>query len=167
MIDGGNAAMAYMDDEPDTGVDEVFDNPASRLHMAETVRMAEAIVFASAEPVSQKALAARLPHGSDVAAVMAELERIYEKRDRTRLGLILRGKRLGLSLAEIFELLGMYDGARNSALQLQRFLAVLAERRRVIEQQREDIVAVLGEIDRLEKQCTHLLAGQSDGVGPV
>ena len=80
MIDGGNAAMAYMDDEPETGVDEVFDNPASRLHMAETVRMAEAIVFASAEPVSPKALAARLPHGSDVAAVMAELERIYEKR---------------------------------------------------------------------------------------
>ena len=102
-----------------------------------------------------------------LAPARAGRQRIYEKRDRTRLGLILRGKRLGLSLAEIGELLDMYDGARNSALQLQRFLAVLAERRRVIEQQREDIVAVLGEIDRLEKQCTHLLAGQSVGVGPV
>jgi len=99
-----------------------------------------------------------------LAPARAGRQRIYEKRDRTRLSLILRGKRLGLSLAEIFELLGMYDGARNSALQLQRFLAVLAERRRVIEQQREDIVAVLGEIDRLENQCIHLLAGQSDGA---
>ena len=102
-----------------------------------------------------------------LAPARAGRQRIYEKRDRTRLGLILRGKRLGLSLAEIGELLDMYDGARNSALQLQGFLAVLAERRRVIEQQREDIVAVLGEIDMLEKQCIHLLAGQSDGVGPA
>jgi segregation and condensation protein B len=82
MIDGGNAALSYMDDEePDDGeFGEVFDNPASRLHLAETVRMAEAIVFASAQPVSQKALAARLPQGSDIAVVMAELERIYDKR---------------------------------------------------------------------------------------
>jgi segregation and condensation protein B len=42
--------------------------------------MVEAIVFASAEPVSEKALAARLPQGSDIAAAMAELQRIYEKR---------------------------------------------------------------------------------------
>jgi len=84
MDDGGNAAMSYMgDDEPDASepdVGEVFNNPASRLHLAESVRMAEAIVFAAAEPVSKKALAARLPQGSDVALVMAELERIYEKR---------------------------------------------------------------------------------------
>jgi segregation and condensation protein B len=82
MIDGGNAARSYMDDDESEAdeIGEVFDNPASRLHLAETVRMAEAIVFASAEPVSQKALAARLPQGSDVAVVMAELERIYDKR---------------------------------------------------------------------------------------
>lgn len=56
------------------------DNPAERLHLAEAVRMAEAIVFASAEPVSDKALAERLPGETDIAAVMAELQSVYEKR---------------------------------------------------------------------------------------
>lgn len=84
--------------------------------------------------------------------------RVYSKRDRTRLRLILRGKRLGLSLAEIGELLGMYEGGGNSVTQLCRFLDVLAERRRAIEQQREDIIAVLGEIDVLEELCQSQLA---------
>ncbi|MCO5163653.1 MAG: SMC-Scp complex subunit ScpB [Mesorhizobium sp.] len=78
MIEGGNAAVSFVDDDPATS--DAFDNPAARLHLAETVRMAEAIVFASAEPVSEKALAARLPQGSDIAAAMAELQRIYDKR---------------------------------------------------------------------------------------
>ncbi len=56
------------------------DNPAARLHLAEAMRMAEAIVFASAEPVSDRALAARLPDGIDVAAVMAALQRQYQTR---------------------------------------------------------------------------------------
>ena len=64
-----------IDDEADS-----VENPAERLHHAEAVRMAEAIVFASAEPVSLKALAARLPDGVDVAAVMADIQRLYEKR---------------------------------------------------------------------------------------
>src|SRR5690606_2388666 len=55
-------------------------NPAERLHMAEAVRMAEAIVFASAEPVSEKQIGQRLPEGIDVPAVMAELQQIYERR---------------------------------------------------------------------------------------
>lgn len=55
-------------------------NPAERLHLAEAVRMAEAIVFASAEPVSEKQLAARLPEGVDIAAAMADLRQIYERR---------------------------------------------------------------------------------------
>ncbi len=55
-------------------------NPAERLHMAEAIRMAEALVFASAEPVGEKQLAARLPDGIDIAAAMAELQRIYASR---------------------------------------------------------------------------------------
>ncbi|TJW99238.1 MAG: SMC-Scp complex subunit ScpB, partial [Mesorhizobium sp.] len=55
-------------------------NPGERLHMAEAVRMAEAIVFASAEPVSEKQLAARLPDGINIAAAMAELQQIYARR---------------------------------------------------------------------------------------
>ncbi|MDN5928548.1 MAG: SMC-Scp complex subunit ScpB [Hyphomicrobiales bacterium] len=55
-------------------------NPAERLHLSEAMRMAEALVFASAEPVTEKALAARLPDGIDVPRAMAELQRFYEKR---------------------------------------------------------------------------------------
>ena len=83
--------------------------------------------------------------------------RVYTKADRTRLKLTLRGKRLGLSLAEIKELLEMHGGVRNPAAQLLRFLVVLADRREALEQQREDIEAVLGEITMLEKQCSELL----------
>jgi segregation and condensation protein B len=70
----------------DTVVDEIEEeaapirNPAERLHLAEAVRMAEAIVFASAEPVSEKQLAQRLPDGINVPAAMAELQQIYERR---------------------------------------------------------------------------------------
>lgn len=83
--------------------------------------------------------------------------RVYSKADRTRLKLTLRGKRLGLSLAQIKELLEMHGGVRNSAPQLLHFLVVLAERRAALEQQREDIEAVLSEIEMLEGQCSDLL----------
>lgn len=56
------------------------DNPAERLFLAEAVRMAEAIVFASAEPVTEKALLARLPDGVDLPLVLTELQAHYEKR---------------------------------------------------------------------------------------
>ncbi|HRQ57463.1 MAG TPA: MerR family DNA-binding transcriptional regulator [Azoarcus taiwanensis] len=90
--------------------------------------------------------------------------RVYSKADRTRLKLTLRGKRLGLSLAEIRELIDMYDGVRNSAPQLERLLKVLAERRATLEQQREDLEAVLGEIAMLEVQCTNLLGHDTEGA---
>lgn len=90
----------------------------------------------------------------------AGVQRVYDKRDRTRLKLTLRGKRLGLSLAEIRELIDMYDTAPESS-QLSRFLEVLARRRAMLVQQREDIAAVLTEIAALERQCRALL-GQGD-----
>ncbi len=90
--------------------------------------------------------------------------RVYTKADRTRLKLTLRGKRLGLSLAEIKELLEMYDGVHNSVPQLQHLVKVLAERRAALEQQREDIEAVLGEIAMLEKQCFDLLGHDAAGA---
>jgi segregation and condensation protein B len=70
----------------DTSVDEIDEeatpirNPAERLHLAEAVRMAEALVFASAEPVSEKQLAQRLPEGVDIRAAMVELQKLYERR---------------------------------------------------------------------------------------
>lgn len=83
--------------------------------------------------------------------------RIYANRDRVRLKLTLRGKRLGLSLSEIRELLDMYDAAKGDRGQLERFLEVLQKRRSALEQQREDIEAVLGEISSFEEQCHELL----------
>lgn len=69
------AVEEVMDDE-----DEEFENPAERLVLAETARMAEAIVFASADPVSEAAIKERLPEGSNVQAAMLHLQQIYSKR---------------------------------------------------------------------------------------
>ena len=83
--------------------------------------------------------------------------RVYANRDRVRLKLTLRGKRLGLSLSEIRELIDMYGAAEGDREQLERFLEVLQVRRSALEQQREDIEAVLGEIASFEQQCRRLL----------
>ncbi|HMQ71043.1 MAG TPA: MerR family DNA-binding transcriptional regulator [Rubrivivax sp.] len=85
--------------------------------------------------------------------------RIYAQRDRTRLRLTLRGKRLGLSLQEIKQLVDMYDSPQDSAAQLQAFLEVLASHRRQLERQREDIDLTLAEIAQHEARCHELLAG--------
>lgn len=79
--------------------------------------------------------------------------RIYTPRERVRLKLILRGKRLGMSLADIAEILDLYDVGDSERPQLQKFLEVLAARRTMLEQQREDIDVVLEEISAIEKDC--------------
>ena len=78
--------------------------------------------------------------------------RVYAPRDRTRLKLTLRGKRLGLSLSEIRELIDMYEPGRDERPQLERFLAVLESHRESLLQQRADIEAQLSEIQTFEKR---------------
>jgi DNA-binding transcriptional MerR regulator len=82
--------------------------------------------------------------------------RIYSPRDRTRLKLTLRGKRLGLALSEIRELIDMYEPGRDERPQLERFLAVLESHKSGLVQQRADIEAQLSEIlsfeNKLKKQ---------------
>ena len=78
--------------------------------------------------------------------------RIYSPRDRTRLKLTLRGKRLGLTLSEIRELIDMYEPGRDERPQLKRFLAVLQTHRASLEQQRADIQAQLTELEAFEKR---------------
>lgn len=85
-------------------------------------------------------------------------QRVYSKRDRIRLKLALRGKRLGLSLAEIKGLIDMYDTAQDESEQLVKFVAALEQRRASLEQQREDIEALLAEITGFEQQCREILA---------
>lgn len=84
--------------------------------------------------------------------------RVYSPRDRTRLKLALRGKRLGLQLSEIRALIDMYDSPSDNALQLQQYLDVLAKHRASLEQQRRDIEDTLAEITEQEHQCQALLA---------
>lgn len=93
------------------------------------------------------------------------MQRIYSKRDRTRLKLALRGKRLGFSIAEIRELIDMYDQATDQSPQLIKFLDGLARRRAALEQQREDIEAVLEEISNAERQCREILEGRKTSGG--
>lgn len=79
--------------------------------------------------------------------------RLYTPRERVRLKLILRGKRLGMSLAEIAEILDLYKADNSERSQLEKFLEVLARRRDMLEQQREDIDVVLAEISAIERDC--------------
>jgi DNA-binding transcriptional MerR regulator len=83
--------------------------------------------------------------------------RVYRERERVRLKLILRGKRLGFSLTEIRELLDLYEVARNERLQLAKFIDMLGERRARLLQQKEDIDAVLAEIEGVERDCRRRL----------
>ncbi|WP_199153251.1 MerR family DNA-binding transcriptional regulator [Chromobacterium sp. ASV23] len=89
-------------------------------------------------------------------------QRLFTRRDRARLKLILRGKRIGLSLAEIREIIDMYQLARDEASQSQKLLDLLLARRRQLEEQRRDIDAVLDEIGTLEAHCRKVIA--SDGA---
>ena len=79
--------------------------------------------------------------------------RVFPRRDRARLKMALRGKRLGLSLAEIKDLIGMYSGTEDETPQLIECLRVMSKRREALEQQREDIEAMLADILQFERQC--------------
>ena len=84
--------------------------------------------------------------------------RVYTLRDRTRLRLTLRGKRLGLTLAEVKELVDMYESPRDTQPQLKKFLVVLATHREQLEQQMADLHATLNEVCAQEKEARRLLA---------
>jgi DNA-binding transcriptional MerR regulator len=84
--------------------------------------------------------------------------RSYSARDRTRLKLTLRAKRLGLSLTEAKEIIDMYDSPRDTGPQLHKFLAVLAEHRKQLEEQMADLQANLEEVRVHEKEARALLA---------
>ncbi len=86
--------------------------------------------------------------------------RIYSARDRVLLKLILRGKRLGFSLAECGELFSLYDPEHGNQAQYQLMLDKLAERRRALEQQQNDIRLMQMELDTAEARIRATQAGQ-------
>ena len=87
--------------------------------------------------------------------------RVYGARDRTRLKLTLRAKRLGLSLNEARDILDMYDSPRDTGPQLRKFLSVLAAHREALEAQLTELVANLEEVKAHEKEARTLLARAS------
>ena len=98
-----------------------------------------------------------------LAPTRAGQSRIYGPRDRVRLKLILRGKRLGFSLKEVAELLDLYDAPDGEVGQLKSFIARMRARRDELERQREDIDQVLAELDQLEQRCEAILRGRATG----
>jgi DNA-binding transcriptional MerR regulator len=91
--------------------------------------------------------------------------RVYSHRDRTRLKLTLRAKRLGLSLTEAKDLIDMYDSPRDTVPQLKKFLVVLAGHRQELEAQMAELQATLDEVKTHEKEAKALLAKAGKAAG--
>ena len=90
-------------------------------------------------------------------------QRIYRPRDRVRLNLILRGKRLGFSLKEIAEIVDLYDEPPGERGQLETLLQRIAAKRSDLEQKRQDVVAAIGHLDSVAAGCRARLA-ELDGA---
>jgi len=83
--------------------------------------------------------------------------RVYSTRERARLRLTLRAKRLGLSLMQAKDIIDMYDSPRDTAPQLEKFVQVLAQHRQQLEAQMEEIQANLEEVKQHEREARQLL----------
>lgn len=98
-----------------------------------------------------------------IAPERAGGNRIYKRRDRARLILILRGKRLGFSLEEIAEYLNLYDADPNQIAQTRLLLHKVENSIAELEGKRRDIEAALGDLAEIRTQCIQLLKSQNSG----
>ena len=85
--------------------------------------------------------------------------RIYKPSDRTSLRLILRGKRLGLSLDETADMIKMYGSPRGNQNQLEKFIVRIGEKRAELERKRQDLEVMLNDLQNVEDKC-HLALAQ-------
>ena len=90
--------------------------------------------------------------------------RVYNYRDRARLMLVLRGKRLGFSLEDIKEYIDLYDAERSGADQLAHLMLVGRRRISELEQQLEDVQTTLGELRKIESEAADAL--REKGIDP-
>ena len=100
-------------------------------------------------------------HYEDIGLLSPErrgTSRVYHRRDRTRLNLILRGRRLGFNLDEIRTIVELFDLPRGRRTQLEYVLTQIDDRRADLEQRRADLDAALSELDRWEQSCREDLA---------
>jgi len=86
--------------------------------------------------------------------------RIYTPADRTSLRLILRGKRLGLTLTETADLIKMYGSPQGNRKQLEKFISRIGEKRNELERKRRDLEVVLNDLQTVEDQCYIALTKQ-------
>jgi len=153
--------------QPDRAAHGPRDNPC-RVRMPQSSRNAamppSRATYSISELAREFALTTRAIRFYEDSGLIApkreKRTRVYGERERVRLKLILRGKRLGLALSEIGELLDLYEVRRNEKAQLTAFLALLADRRTRLLQQREDIEIVLAEIDAIERDCRRRLRAE-------
>lgn len=97
-----------------------------------------------------------LRHYEEIGLISPErvgTTRIFHRRDRTRLSLIMRGRRLGFPLEEIATIINLYDMPRGKRSQLEYVLGQIDERRDDLEQRRRDIEDALTELDDFERRC--------------
>lgn len=102
-----------------------------------------------------------LRHYEDVGLLRPERRgttRVFHQRDRIRLALILRGRRLGFSLDEIATIVNMYDDQPGEAGQLHYLIEQIDVRRSELAQRRRDIEETLEELERVEQRCREDLA---------
>jgi DNA-binding transcriptional MerR regulator len=107
-------------------------------------------------------------HYEDIGLLSPERRgtaRVFHPRDRVRLALILRGRRLGFSLDEIATIVNMYDAEPGEAGQLRYLIEQIGVRRADLEQRRRDLDATLAELAEVERRCRDDLAAL-DGRAP-
>ena len=100
-------------------------------------------------------------HYEDLGLISPErrgTQRVYHRRDRTRLSLILRGRRLGFPLEQIQTIIDLYDAPRGRSSQLEYVLGEIDARRADLEQRRRDLEDALKELDAFEESCRADLA---------
>ena len=90
--------------------------------------------------------------------------RVFRRRDRARLALILRGKRLGFTLREISEYLDLYDIDPSQSAQLSLLDRRIGERIAMLERQMQDLETTLGELRDIKKQAESALNGHTDAA---
>ena len=138
--------------------------------MRDTQRQARPRTWTITELAEEFAVTLRtLRHYEDVGLISPErrgTSRVCHPRDRIRLQLILRGKRLGFSLPEIRTIVNMYDEQPGEAGQLHYLLDQIAVRRTELDQLRRDIDDTMAELDRVEERCREDLAAMGDATRP-
>jgi DNA-binding transcriptional MerR regulator len=95
-------------------------------------------------------------HYEDLGLISPErrgTQRVYHRRDRTRLGLILRGKRLGFPLDEIRTIIDLFDAPRGRRTQLEYVLGQIDERRADLDQRLKDVQDAIAELGEFERRC--------------